>query len=54
MTKNILLGGLLAVLAIGLMTVPAYAESEPVASPLEQLKMGIPVGQIQCSQDKIW
>ena len=38
----------LAVLFVGIMTIPAYAES----SPREQLKDGIPINQIQCGDEK--
>ena len=39
---------LFAVLFVGMMIIPAYAES----SPREQLKDGIPINQIQCSEKK--
>ena len=39
---------LFAVLFVGMMIIPAYAES----SPREQLKNGIPINQIQCSEKK--
>ena len=39
---------LLAALLIGMMIIPAYAES----SPREQLKNGTPINQIQCSEEK--
>ena len=39
---------ILAVLFVGIMTIPAYAES----SPREQLKDGIPINQIQCGEEK--
>ena len=39
---------LFAVLFVGMMVAPAYAES----SPREQLKDGIPINQIQCSEEK--
>ena len=38
----------LAVLFVGIMTIPAYAES----SPREQLRDGIPINQIQCGEEK--
>ncbi len=39
---------LFAVLCVGMMIIPAYAES----SPREQLRDGIPINQIQCGEEK--
>ncbi len=44
--------GLAAVIAIGLLTVPAYADVSS-SSPLKQMKMGVPINEIQCNPDKI-
>ena len=41
---------ILVVLAIGIMTIPAYAD---ILSPIKQMKMGVPLNMIQCSEDKI-
>ena len=43
--------GLAAVIAIGLLTVPAYADVS--SSPLKQMKMGVPINEIQCNPDKV-
>ena len=45
--------GLFAVLAIGMMTTPIFAESEIPLSPYQQLKQGVPLSQIQCTEQKI-
>ena len=50
MARNTILV-LFTVLAIGIMTVPAYAETQ--SSPLKQFNMGIPIEQIQCNENKI-
>ncbi len=50
MVRNTMLV-LFTVLAIGMMTVPAYAETQ--LSPLKQFNMGIPIGQIQCNENKV-
>ena len=44
---------LIAVLAIGLGTVSAFADTEPVLSPLAQFNQGVPIEQIQCSDSKV-
>ena len=43
--------GLAAVIAIGLLTVPAYADVS--SSPLKQMKMGVSINEIQCNPDKV-
>ena len=40
-----------SVLAIGLL-VPAYAATNDTLSPLKQMKMGIPIDEIQCNDNK--
>ena len=42
--------GFLVVLTIGIITIPAYAD---ILSPIKQMKMGVPLNMIQCSEDKI-
>ena len=44
--------GLAAVIAIGLLTVPAYADVSS-SSPLKQMKMGVPINEIQCIFGKV-
>ena len=44
---------LIAVLAIGLSTVSAFADTDTVLSPLAQFDQGVPIGQIQCSDSKV-
>ena len=51
MTRTVMLA-LFSVLAIGLL-VPVYAATSDTLSPLKQMKMGIPIDEIQCSDDKI-
>ena len=50
MARNMMLI-LFTVLAIGMMTVPAYAETQ--LSPLKQFNMGIPIEQILCNENKV-
>ena len=52
MTGKTMLG--LVVLAIGLSTIPAFAESETIIlSPYQQFKNGTPINEIQCKDSKI-
>ena len=52
MTGKTMLG--LVVLAIGLSTIPAFAESETtILSPYQQFKNGTPINEIQCKDSKI-
>ena len=51
MTTKTMLG--LVVLAIGLSTIPAFAESDTILSPHQQFKNGTPINQIQCTDSKI-
>ena len=44
---------LIAVLAIGLGTVSAFADTEATLSPLAQFDQGVPIGQIQCCNSKV-
>ena len=44
---------LIAILAIGLSAVSAFADTEAVLSPLAQFDQGVPIGQIQCSDSKV-
>ena len=43
--------GLFVVIGIGLLTIPAYADVS--SSPLKQMKMGVPINEIQCTTNKI-
>ena len=51
MTTKTMLG--LVILAIGLSTIPAFAESETILSPYQQFKNGTPINQIQCRDSMI-
>ena len=51
MTRTAILA-LFSVLAIGLL-VPVYAATSDTLSPLKQMKMGIPIDEIQCNDGKI-
>ena len=51
MTTKTMLG--LVVLAIGLSTIPAFAESETILSPYQQFQNGTPINQIQCTDSMI-
>ena len=51
MTTKTMLG--LVVLAIGLSTIPAFAESETILSPYQQFQNGTPINQIQCRDSMI-
>lgn len=42
--------GLFAILALGLLAMPAYADTP---SPLKQVNMGIPIDEIQCNNDTV-
>ena len=43
--------GLFVVMGIGLLTMPAFADVS--SSPLKQMKMGVPINEIQCTTNKI-
>ena len=51
MTRTTMLA-LFSVLAIGLL-IPAYAATNDTLSPLKQMKMGVPIDEIQCNDNKI-